>query len=834
MPIPKVSAPVQPKAKVSYYKKPENLSLDRWQYELRKQFGEEHEFSIKNIGHEPYYSDYQVYNYETKNYYKVSLRSATDIANFCECLDFKTNQLGICKHISAVRHYLNNSSDLQKFAKKAPELQSYTSVYLDYRHGRQIKLRIGTEQESEFQKLAKIYFDSNLCLLAAAYGAFETFLKAAQELSPDFRCYADALELVLEHRLKKNRIEYLDKQTVKKGDAAIFEEFLKVKLYPYQVEGAIFAAKAGRSLIADEMGLGKTIQAIAVAEFYKHKMGIERVLIVSPTSLKYQWKSEIEKFTHSSVEIIEGDYSIRKKYYENSKSFYQIVSYHAVSQDIIPINACEYDLLILDEAQRIKNWKTKVSKAVKRINTPYAVVLTGTPLENKLEELYSIIQLIDVYRLGPIYRFLNHHQIKNEETGKVIGYQNLSEIQAKLSDIVIRRRKKQVALQMPKRHDKILFVPITQNQADAHQEYQTEVGKLVLKWRRMGFLNEKDRNRLILNLSRMRMVADSTYILDQQTRHDTKIGELMNILDEVFELGEEKVVVFSQWERMTRLVAEELQARNITFEYLHGSIPSKDRQYLLENFKNKPESKVFLSTDAGGVGLNLQSASMIINLDIPWNPAVLEQRIARVYRLGQERNVTVINMVSTGTIEHKMLDTLQFKGALAQGILDAGENTIFMGDDQFKKFMETVENLAEIEKNTEENIENTTEEDIAVEDFVNTESPDNEPIRGDDDIPTEEPKIGKQQSIFEKTEGTDGPASSPNENNPQQLIANGLQFFGQLFQTLQDPAATQNLVNSITSTDETGKTFLKIPIDNEATVQNALGLLGNLLKGLGK
>ncbi len=215
------------------------------------------------------------------------------------------------------------------------------------------------------------------------------------------------------------------------------------------------------------------------------------------------------------------------------------------------------------------------------------------------------------------------------------------------------------------------------------------------KWRKFGFLNETDRRRLLLSLSQMRMVCDSTFILDQKTRHDTKIEEVMNILDEFFENSDEKVVIFSQWERMTRLVAQELIERGIKFENLHGGIESVKRKDLLDNFKNDPDSRVFLSTDAGGVGLNLQSASLLINLDIPWNPAILEQRIARIYRLGQERNVSIINLVSTGTIEHKMLDVLKFKGAMAEGVLDGGEDTIFLGEDRFKQFMSSVENLTD-------------------------------------------------------------------------------------------------------------------------------------------
>ncbi|MFN3489422.1 MAG: DEAD/DEAH box helicase, partial [Emticicia sp.] len=538
-----------------------------------------------------------------------------------------------------------------------------------------------------------------------------------------------------------------------------------------------------------------------------------------PTSLKYQWKSEIEKFTDNSVHVIEGTLIKRTAQYQYVDAFYVIVSYHTITQDLDLLNKMEADMVILDEAQRIKNWKTKVSQQIKKLITPYAIILTGTPLENKLEELYSITQLIDVFRLGPVYRFLNQYQI-TDDSGKVVGYKNLNEISKLLSDILIRRTKKEVLSQLPKRMDKNLFVPMTQEQMDIHNGLGDNVAKLVNKWRRYGFLNETDRRRLLLSLSQMRMVCDSTFILDQKTRHDTKIEEVMNILDEFFENSDEKVVIFSQWERMTRLVAHELTERGIKFENLHGGIESMKRKDLLDNFKNDPESRVFLSTDAGGVGLNLQSASLLINLDIPWNPAILEQRIARIYRLGQERNVSIINLVSTGTIEHKMLDVLKFKGAMAEGVLDGGEDTIFLGEDRFKQFMSSVENLTDAPQNENTIIDSTEEHEAEEQNFTNNaeksliELPESATtFLGDDDVQDTTPKAGEEQT----------------ENNPsEELVKNGIHFFTQLTQTLKNPEESKVLLEHLIYRDESGKVFLKIPVENEAIVAEALQSLSTI------
>lgn len=806
--------------KVSYLKKPDDLTLEEWQYALRKQFAGTHFFNIKNIGLHPVFSDFDVYNPETKLTYKVALRSKDNSANFCECGDFKTNGLGTCKHIEAVFLHIDTVLNKNHLLNDGYN-PAYTSVYLDYRGDRKVKIRAGSENTEEFQSLAGKYFDSNKILLENAYEVFNEIIIRGKAINESFRCYPDALSFIIEKREDLKRGKLVREKYRLQINNGIFETLVNAKLYPYQKEGICFAAEKGRCIIADDMGLGKTLQAIAATELLRKESGILSTLIICPTSLKYQWQSEIEKFTGQQAWVIEGAFTKRIVQYQNDY-FYKIVSYNTAINDIKEIIGTSPDLVILDEAQRIKNFKTKISRHIKKLKSPYSFVLTGTPLENRLEELYSIVQFTNPYTLGPFYRFIHDHRIADEK-GKVIGYQDLNKIGEILSGTMIRRRKKDVLLQLPERVDKVLYVPMTEYQSRIHEEYRQYVAKLILKWQRQGFLNEKDRQNLMIFLNTMRMVCDSTYILDQTTRHDTKIDELMNILDNFFAEGSEKVVIFSQWERMTRIVGRELNARNMKFQYLHGGIPGADRGKLFENFNNDPECRVFLSTDAGGVGLNLQVASLLINLDIPWNPAVLEQRIGRIYRIGQKRNVSIINMVSTGTIEHKMLGILSFKKGLAEGILDQGDNTIFMEDSKFKVLMNSVEEMivsvdetqpTQINHHDEYSVEEQEQEQVQEQVQQQVQQQDNPLIPsflGDDD------EILHEEASEKVT---------PEAGTPNDLIQTGLSFLGKLAQTLSSTEATQQLVSSIVQKDEKdGKTYLKIPIENEKVIENALALL---------
>ena len=857
--------------KIPYHRQPEDLDLERWQTGLRKQFGKDSAFTFENLGEHPVFSDFGVRNPETNSVYRVAIRSRDDSANFCSCMDYKTNRLGVCKHISFLLNKLENKRGNKKILK-AGHRQPHSSIYLDYRNGRKIRLSIGSEQEAEFQNFAKKYFDQNLVFKPEGFPVFEKILEEARSIHEGFRCYDDALEFVLSRRELLSRNARID-QLFPQGPASpAFNEILKnATLYPYQREGVLFAARAGRCLIADEMGLGKTIQALAAAQLFKKEFGVERVLIVCPTSLKYQWKSEIERFTDSSVHVVEGTVQKRLQQYRESEAFFTIAGYHTVYNDLRHLNEMEFDLVILDEAQRIKNWQTKTSAAIKKLESTYAFVLTGTPLENKLEELYSIMQVIDQFRLPPLYQFLHRYQVKEEDSGKVVGFKNLKEIGEGLSDVLLRRRKKQVLKELPQRMDKTLLVPMTLDQMDLHNGYKDEVARLVAKWQKQKFLNEKDRKRLMLNLSMMRMVCDSTYILDQTSRHDTKVDELMCILEEFF--GNQdggKVVIFSQWQRMLQLVEMEMQERGVGYQFLHGSVPSEQRGDLLKNFREDPDCLVFLSTDAGGVGLNLQVASLVINLDVPWNPAVLEQRIARVWRMGQENPVQVVNLVSAGTIEHKMLAVLKFKDSMAKGVLDDGEDVIFMETSRFNDFMGKMTDLtgAGWVTDTENVKESMAEENADIN--APEAAPEMEPASPQEAVAgeaipvipdekgspqTESPSVGSEADIPDslqerspsskkpesgspQTEGVQ-PGSREQEreregrrrqggtpSTPEELVQTGVSFLSGLAKTLSDPAETQKLVSSLTAKDETtGQTFLKIPVENEATVANALQVL---------
>jgi SNF2 family DNA or RNA helicase len=568
------------------------------------------------------------------------------------------------------------------------------------------------------------------------------------------------------------------------------------------------------------MGLGKTIQAIAAAEILARTIGLERVLVVSPTSLKHQWEREIEKFTSRSALVVEGLSAQRAGAYAR-ESFFKLTNYDVIHRDLDLIRQWRPELVVLDEAQRIKNWKTRTATTVKRIESEYAFVLTGTPLENRLEELHSIVEFVDRFRLGPMFRFLHEHQ-HVDETGRVVGYRNLSGIAKTLEPILMRRTKDKVLKDLPERMDKRMFVPMTPEQMKHHEENRELVARIVAKWRRYGFLSEADQRRLMIFLQNMRMSCNSTYLLDHKTDHGVKADELTELLGEMLEDRQTKVVIFSQWLRMHELVVQRLEKRRWEHVLFSGEVPGPKRKALIERFKGDERCRLFLSTDAGGVGLNLQNASVVVNLDQPWNPAVLEQRIGRVHRLGQHRPVRVVHFIAQGTIEEGMLALLGFKKSVFSGILDGGQDEVFMGGTRLKQFMESVEKAT-----------------TAISKPMPVEPP-SEPEGPADGDEGERPRPSKpedeQQPSVAGPRAADQPATTQAEMWTDVLTA-GVTLLDKLARTLSAPKDGDRPTRSgglpaglIAQDEASGQPYLKLPLPKAEILEKVMGLLGSLVQ----
>jgi SNF2 family DNA or RNA helicase len=636
------------------------------------------------------FGDYQVFSPASKRLYRVALRGVGLFENYCACPDYAVNTLGTCKHIEAVllhaRSRFGGKLDRTRYQRE------HTTIYLDYRDPPKVRIKLPRQISTDLRALKDEFFNAEDFLEPDRMNQFAQALGRFRAVDEKVVIYGDALEWVDREiaAAESLAIEAKELRLLEQGKLPL-DKLLKVPLYPFQMRGVLFAACRGRTIIADDMGLGKTIQAIGAAEMLARHRGISRALVICPASVKHQWLTEINRFSDRSAVVIDGSSERRAALY-NSEAFFKIVNYELVRRDLDSVSALLPDLIILDEAQRIRNWETATARTIKLLRSRYALVLTGTPLENKLEELYSVVQFVDGRRLGPAFRFLSEHQQVNEK-GKLIGYRNLDRVREKLAPILLRRRRDQVLKDLPPRTDKIFRVPMSPEQASYYGDQQIIVAALVRKMERQGWLSPVDQQRLLCAIQNMRMICDSTFLFDKETKVSPKMEELKEILRELVIEEKRKVVVFSEWEKMNSLVGELLQKMKIGYVSLHGAIPTRRRGQLIAKFREQNDIKVFLSTDAGGVGINLQAASAVINIEQPWNPARLEQRIARVHRMGQSRPVLAVHLLTENSIEERVWETIRLKKALFEGLFDGASSEVSFEKLGRRSMMETLKEI---------------------------------------------------------------------------------------------------------------------------------------------
>jgi SNF2 family DNA or RNA helicase len=339
----------------------------------------------------------------------------------------------------------------------------------------------------------------------------------------------------------------------------------------------------------------------------------------------------------------------------------------------------------LDEAQRIKNWEAEITREVKKLTSKFAFVLTGTPLENRLEELYSIVEFVDARRLGPAFQFLEDHRII-DATGKTIGYRNLDQVREKLKPILLRRSRDKILQDLPEKVDTPIHLELSTTQQKLHAEAMEQLAKLVARKN----LTQIDRTRLLKILARLRLICNCASLADDKTSpmDSPKITELVIRLKDLILSGTKKIVVFCESKEFLISIENMLKKNSLGYVFLHGQLPGASRANIVKQFRDDPDTMIFLSTDAGSTGLNLQFADTLFNLDIPWNPAVLKQRMARIHRMGQKKPVQSFQFIMQASIEEKVLVSLQKKNQLFENLFGKTEDDIELSSSLGQEFLD--------------------------------------------------------------------------------------------------------------------------------------------------
>lgn len=469
---------------------------------------------------------------------------------------------------------------------------------------------------------------------------------------------------------------------------------LKAELRPYQLEGyswlMFLAEHQFHGLLADDMGLGKTLQTLAFIQAQKiNNPQIATSLIVAPTSLLGNWAAEAAKFTPElKVGIMTGPG--REDMYQKFNTYDVIVSsYGIISRDFVDLNKKTLHLLVLDEAQAIKNSKTQVAQIVKRLSAKHRLCLSGTPVENHLGELWSIFDFLMPGFLGSKKQFQQRFQWPIEKEN---DDQALSDLQTRVAPFVLRRTKSEVAKELPDKSEIIKYIDLDESQASVYESIRLTMAEEI----RQAVKSQQNNQILIGNaLLRLRQVCCHPQLVQlksvETNAQSAKLTWLLTALPNLVEEGR-RVLIFSSFTSMLKIIADELTDLGIDFFQLTGSTPPAKRTEFIEGFQAEQKPIFLISLKAGGAGINLTAADTVIHFDPWWNPAAEQQASDRAHRIGQDKQVFVYKLITRGTVEEKIHQLQLKKQQLADGLLEQrADISAILSEHQWQDMLSPIE-----------------------------------------------------------------------------------------------------------------------------------------------
>jgi superfamily II DNA or RNA helicase len=621
--------------------------------------------------------------------YAVDIVDASGRHDACTCPDFLVNELGTCKHIEAVRRALQAGGRGRPARGRVPA--TATVPTLTVAADGTLGLRVCGEWT--YRQLAALGLSAPGArnLVTVRDGA----VLAAGVQEDGVRIVHAAPAAAARVAAREARARRAAALSEALGEDRAGVDVLAQPLFPYQRTGVAHLAVGGRALLADDMGLGKTVQAIAACEVLRGRGEAQRVVVVTPASLKHQWAKEVERYAGRRAVVVAGRPRMRREAFA-SDAPYKILSYEMTLRELANLRDLAADVLILDEAQRAKNFRTRTAATLRAIPSRFLFVLTGTPVENRLDDLYALLQLIDEDALGPLWRFnLEFHEQNHK--GRVIGYKNLALLRERLAPYVLRRRKEEVLTQLPPLTEQTRYVAMTKEQEDLESDYRAAAARYAAMAEKRP-LTPLEIKKMLAALLKARQACNALELCDpaSKVKASGKLDELAAVVSEIAAQGNAKILVFSEWVEMLKLAAARLDTLGIGWTMLHGGVPSDKRPALLDRFRTSTDERVLLSSDAGGVGLNLQVANYVIHLDLPWNPARLDQRTSRAHRLGQTRGVSVTYLCSETGIERGIEGTLAGKRAVRSAALDPTSDVEQLDAPSFAMFMRDLREVLEV------------------------------------------------------------------------------------------------------------------------------------------
>lgn len=599
-------------------------------------------------GTHPVFGNFEVHSPSGQRY-RVEIRDLAGRQFACACTDFRINGLGTCKHVEAVLQKLEEEEPLV-WAAALAEGSPRCDLAPDTAAG---ALRLERNLDRLPGRLRALFHDDGLLRgdvplgdALARLGAPGSPVRVSQEV---------ASWLEARRRERERRERRRDYETGVAAGRHPAQE-TRAPLHPYQREGMLHLAFTERALLADELGLDRTLQATAACALLARLGHARRALVVAPAALRGEWEEEIRRSTPLTVRVVAGARAARlAAYAEPRPPFFTLVTYEQAVADALEINErLRPDIVVLDEAQRIRDWASRTALAVKRLRSRYAFVLTGAPDEGRLDELRSIVDFLDPSALGPLFRFNRDHVVLDAR-GRPAGYKNLDLFRARVSPLILRRRKTDVETQLPSRADRVRLVPVSAAQRALYAPRETAAARLATAGVRRS-LAPFEQGRLMALAGELRKICTAPGLVKGGADElSPKAAEAARLLDEALAAPGAKAAVFCEWDCALEPLRAHAARRGWAVAWCAGAEPAGRRAAAARAFRVESGCRLYLATDRSGPGPDLRAADVVIHLDVPWVPGRLERRMEGAWRGARERPLTVFILAAEGTIEQGLL-----------------------------------------------------------------------------------------------------------------------------------------------------------------------------------
>lgn len=549
---------------------------------------------------------------------------------------------------------------------------------------------VSLEDNEELEQLNNLITDLDLS---------KTDILEGDVVIPKYRAiYIDSLKNSKYKNIETNNLfdEFISNFKKYKNLSVSFDKDDEKILRDYQKDGVkwlntIYKCDLG-GILADEMGLGKSLQTITFIKQILKEKPLAKIIIVVPTALVYNWEKEFAKFAPQLKYVAVSDTVAKRQEIFANKDKYNIfiTSYGLIRNDKDEYEDMNFELCVVDEAQNIKNYQATMTREIKKIKAKCKIALTGTPVENNVTELWSIFDFIMPGYLNSVVKFREKYNIKDVDEK---GLEVLNNLSNQIKPFILRRKKSDVVKSLPKKIENKIYIDLPDKQKMLYMKVLKDTKKEMDEMIRDGGF-EKSRMKILQLLMKLRQICiDPSVMYENYTGDRVKIDELLRVVKESID-NNHKILIFSSFKRVLDNVKELFAKNNITYYMIDGSVKSKDRMDMVDKFNNDDTNCFLITLKSGGTGLNLTGADTVIHLDIWWNPQVENQATDRAHRIGQTKTVSVIKLVTKGTIEERIIELQDKKKVLSENLIEGksdSESLSSLSEKDIKKLLSSGE-----------------------------------------------------------------------------------------------------------------------------------------------